>query len=330
MTEPPEPATPRPQARRRGGRAFVVALVVLAVLGVVAYLIRVPAQREWVRLHHAGAEASATAPPAPPVPATPPEVQAEIAGLQSRVASLETRVASLAKAQPSQATQPTAPPAPAPASAAPLAATDPVAMALATRMDAIGARQDRLDAQLISLLAEVKADEARLATAAAEAGSVAALSTRTATMARLQSAQSALAQGEPLGIIPGAPPALARFQNLPPPTETALRLQFPTLAAQARAQTVPEGSGAGFWHRIWTRIAGLVTIRRGDRVLLGSRQIGLIDAAQTALDAGDLAGAVRALGGLTGPQAAVLAPWRDQAQELLDARAALAKLVGQA
>ena len=41
------------------------------------------------------------------------------------------------------------------------------------------------------------------------------------------------------------------------------------------------------------------------------------------LDAGDLPGAVTTLDGLTGAAAAAMAPWRAQAQSLLDARSAL-------
>ena len=69
-----------------------------------------------------------------------------------------------------------------------------------------------------------------------------------------------------------------------------------------------------------------MTVREGTRVVLGDPVAGVLAQAQHSLDAGDLAGSVQALDGLAGPAAAAIKPWRDQAQSLLDARAALAKL----
>ena len=69
-----------------------------------------------------------------------------------------------------------------------------------------------------------------------------------------------------------------------------------------------------------------MTVREGTRVVLGDPVAGVLANAQHSLDAGDLAGAVHALDGLAGPAAAAVKPWRDQAQSLLDAHAALAKL----
>ncbi len=73
-----------------------------------------------------------------------------------------------------------------------------------------------------------------------------------------------------------------------------------------------------------------MTVRRGETVLVGSRAAGILEGARVALEAGDLAGAVRILGGLDGAAAAAVAGWRAEAQALLDARAALDKLASQA
>ena len=75
--------------------------------------------------------------------------------------------------------------------------------------------------------------------------------------------------------------------------------------------------------RLWARTQALVTVREGDRVIVGDPASGVLATAQARLDAGDLAGAVAALHRLSGPAAAAIAPWRDQAQAVLAARAAL-------
>ena len=78
------------------------------------------------------------------------------------------------------------------------------------------------------------------------------------------------------------------------------------------------------------RAESLVTVRRGDNVLVGDPASGVIARARTALDAGDLAGAVTVLSTLSGPPAQAMAPWLGQAKALLEARAALAALAARA
>ena len=78
--------------------------------------------------------------------------------------------------------------------------------------------------------------------------------------------------------------------------------------------------------RMWGRMQSLVTVRQGDRVLVGDAVTGILEHARTQLDAGDVAGAVGTLDQLAGPAAAAMAPWRQQAQSLLDARAAMLAL----
>jgi hypothetical protein len=77
---------------------------------------------------------------------------------------------------------------------------------------------------------------------------------------------------------------------------------------------------------MWRRAQSLVTVRQGDKVLVGAPAAVTLNAARARLDAGDLAGAVAALGGLDGPAAKAMAGWRSDAQALVDARAALAAL----
>ena len=226
----------------------------------------------------------------PPVPA-PPAAQADvfapqIDALRQRVANLEQQVATLA-ARPDR---------PGP-SAAP--ATDASATALAARMD--------------DLTSRLRGDEARIEATAAHA----------ARTARLQAAAVALAGGQPIGDIPGAPAALARFRTDPPPTEAQLRRSFPDAA---RLATRPETADLGVWQAMRARLAGMITVRRGTHLILGSPATRSLETAQLALDAGDLPGAVSALNALDPPAAAAIAAWRAQAQALLDARAALGAL----
>ncbi len=149
---------------------------------------------------------------------------------------------------------------------------------------------------------------------------------RAARIARLQVAGSALAAGQPLGEIPGAPPALSRYVLDKPPTEASLRLSFANAAAAAAAASQPVTQGQPLSERMWTRISRLVTVRAGDHVLVGAPAAVVLADAQRRLDAGDLPGAVAALAGLDAPAAAAMAGWRGQAQALLDAQTALGGL----
>ncbi len=160
--------------------------------------------------------------------------------------------------------------------------------------------------------------------AVTKAGSaIATLADREARTARLQMANVALQSGKPLGDIPGAPPALAQFATKPPPTEAALRLSFDAAANSAHEAGQPAKETTPFLTRLWDRAQSGVTVREGDRIIVGDAVSGVLEHARHLLDAGDLPGAVAALDGLAGPAAAAMAPWRAQAQSLLDARAAL-------
>lgn len=153
-----------------------------------------------------------------------------------------------------------------------------------------------------------------------------AISTGAARAARLQAASAALDSGRPLGDIPGAPPALARFSTARPPTEASLRLSFPAAAGAAERASDPSTAGLTLPWRMWQQVQTLLTIRQGDKILIGAPATSVLAQAQARLDAGDLAGAVATLDQLDAAAAKAMADWRDQAQSLLDARAALAGL----
>jgi hypothetical protein len=206
--------------------------------------------------------------------------------------------------------------------------------ALAGRIDGIAARQDQLGtreqqdtdktaSQLAALGTQVAALATQVTAANRTGSEISELADRQTKAARLQSAAVALAAGRPLGDIAGAPPALARFATKPPPTEASLRLSFDAAAQDARRAGQPSPATTPFLQRVWDRAQASVTIRQGDRIVVGDSLSGIIETARRHLDAGDVAGAVSALDGLAGPAAAAMAPWRADAQALLDARAAL-------
>ena len=159
------------------------------------------------------------------------------------------------------------------------------------------------------------------------AGQLGGVAERAQRISRTQIAAAALEAGQKLGEIPGAPPALARFAFNAPPTEAGLRLSFSTAAEAAQNASQPGAmEGQPFASRLWTRAQQSLSVRQGDRVVLGDPVAGLLAHARQALEAGDLSGAVSTLDGLTGPAAAAMADWIGQARALLDARSALATM----
>jgi hypothetical protein len=143
---------------------------------------------------------------------------------------------------------------------------------------------------------------------------------------KLQAAQAALLAGQPLGEIPGAPPALTRFATVAPPTDAALRGAFPPGVAAARAASRPDLDRESFFQRMASRLQQSVTVRQGDHVLVGDPAAGILAHAQTDVDNDDLKGAVGVLSGLNGGAAAAVEPWVTQVEQLLAARDALAAL----
>jgi Mitochondrial inner membrane protein len=162
----------------------------------------------------------------------------------------------------------------------------------------------------------------------AKGASVAETADRAARLARVSGAELALAEGRPLGAIPDAPAALNRFATSAPPTEAALRLAFPAAERAAIGASVPDTEGKPFLGRVLARLqdVNLITIKEGDRVVVGNVTADVLHRARALLEAGDLAGAVRGVASLKGPPAATMAAWLDDANALLAAREALATL----
>lgn len=183
----------------------------------------------------------------------------------------------------------------------------------------IAALENRDRGEEGSLARRLDADEARLAALEKTAGHA----------AQVQAARIALDAGQKLGVIPGAPPALARFASENPPTEAQLRLAFPQAERAALAASRPDTEGKPLLARMWARAQDLVTIRQGDRVIVGDPTAGALARARSALEAGDLQGAAAAVSSLTGPPSQAMAGWLAQARALLDARAAFAAWAAQ-
>jgi hypothetical protein len=184
---------------------------------------------------------------------------------------------------------------------------------LRQQIAATTARLDTLEQQIAATrTASAKSDQA--ATEAADRA------------ARLDAATLALDAGKPLGPLPDAPPILQRFATQPPPTEASLRLSFESAAKAAQAASDAAAGSTDLAQRMWDRVQTLVTVRRGDKVLVGNPASVVLADARRYLVAGDLADAVRALDRLDPKAAAAMAPWRAQAEDLLKARAAMASL----
>jgi hypothetical protein len=182
-----------------------------------------------------------------------------------------------------------------------------------------------LEARIAALEARPAAGPAPPPAAPPDLGPIEARLAAAERLAHIIAASQALEAGQPLGTLPGAPPALARFATAAPPTIASLRAAFPEAAAAARAASHTPAA-TGWADRLGQGLAGLVTLRRGNTVLIGTEATASLAAAQARLEAGDLQGAVNALATLDPAAASAIAPWREQAQSLLDARAALAAM----
>ncbi len=205
---------------------------------------------------------------------------------------------------------------------------------LAARVNALSGRVDALaqrDQGAINDLGQrLAADEARLGAQEHATAQMAATAQRAAVLARIQVAQAALAAGQPLGDLPNAPAAVARFATDRPPTEASLRLAYPAAERAALAASRPDVDDKPFLARALAHAEDLVTVRQGDRVLVGDPAAGVLARARSAVDAGDLAGAVAAVSTLSGPAAAAMSAWVAEAKALLAARAGLADMAAHA
>ena len=168
----------------------------------------------------------------------------------------------------------------------------------------------------------LEAAQARIAGIEARTNRVQAIA---ALRARLDAGQ---ALGPALAPFPNPPATLSRFAAASPPTEAALRLAFEDAARAARAASEPAREGQSILESASARLAGLITIRRGETIIWGDEAAAALEAARRALEAGDLQGALGRLSPLPPSARAALGAWEAEAQALLAARAAIITLVG--
>lgn len=115
------------------------------------------------------------------------------------------------------------------------------------------------------------------------------------------------------------PPAeLARFAAAVPPTEASLRQRFEDAVRAARAASAPADALG--------RLGSVLTIRRGDAVVFGDAAEAVIERARRALEAGEIEAALAQIATLPEANRAAMQPWVQEAQSLVDARAALRRL----
>jgi hypothetical protein len=170
---------------------------------------------------------------------------------------------------------------------------------------------------------EVENNTSRLDAIEKAAGGTEAIAKRLDRIARIQAASLALGNGQPLGDLPDAPPALARYATAAPPTIAHLRLMFPKLERAALEVSQSSVTSGPFIDRIWERAQGLVTVRRGDEVVIGDESALRLTHASAALEAGDLVAAVHETSQLDPKPLHALGDWLAEAKALIDARAAL-------
>ncbi|MGD0103410.1 MAG: hypothetical protein ABSC06_05160 [Rhodopila sp.] len=204
---------------------------------------------------------------------------------------------------------------------------------LASRLDTLSGRIESLAGRdqtgLDTAKQQLDAIANRIASVESSAGSLDAVTKRMNRIAKLQQASFALAAGQPIGDIPGAPEPLARYAHVAPPTLEQLRLRFSRDEQAALGAIQPDDSNAPFIGRVLDKAQGLITIRRGDDVVVGNTAAIILSHAHAALDVDDVAGAVNAVESLTGQPAQAMANWLADAKALLAARAALANMANQ-
>lgn len=193
----------------------------------------------------------------------------------------------------------------------------------------LGMKFAALSAQVSAIQSQVASDHGALSMLQANNTDLTRLSARIEVLNRLESVRMALDEGQPLGDIPNAPPALAKFADVAPPTQAALQLAFPQAARAAADASVAKAQNGSFWSGVLARFENLITISNGAKVIVGAPAAAILNQAKDLLDAGDLNGALTVLDGLSPSTQAAMGDWLNQARNLAAARAAIIGLAGQ-
>ena len=205
---------------------------------------------------------------------------------------------------------------------------------LASRVDVLSGRIESLSGRdqtgRDATKQQLDALASRVAAVASNANDLEAVTKRLDNIARLQQVAFAFAAGQPIGDLPNAPEALSRYSHAAPPTEAQLRLRFPRDQQAALVAKQQDSGDTPLVDRMWDRAQGLITVRRGDNILVGDPSATILNHARAALDAGDIAGAASIVKSLKGPPAQAMADWLKDATALLNARSALADMADKA
>ncbi len=205
---------------------------------------------------------------------------------------------------------------------------------IATRIDETGGRIASLanttQSSLDGLKQQLDAANAKVAALQEANASVTTAAARVDRLIRIQVASIALANGRPIGALPGAPPALARFTDKPPPTEAQLRLSFAQVQRAALAASKVDTTERPFIERALGKAEELMTIRRGSDVVVGNSTAAALGQADAAVQAGDFPAALKAMDQLDPSAQKAAADWVAQVKSMLDARAALADMAAHA
>ncbi|WP_342239891.1 uroporphyrinogen-III synthase [Inquilinus sp. OTU3971] len=279
-------------------------------------------------------------------PLDPAAIEKGRADLAARVDTIQQKLDQLAGTAPQQAQQPPAQPA-APAPAAPAPAPEAVA-ALEARVAALESAQAAVKTLGDTVATLSSGSQANGSTLAALQQQVDAVK---ATVERLRNSdtgaqalslaagqlRSALDTGAPLdetlallrGLAQNDPGLANAVSALEPaakgvPSRAALATGFVQAAEAARKADQPE---SGDWvDRSLSVVQDLVTVRPAPGEVEGTDTNAVLARAEGRLQRGDLAGAVEAVEGLSGPAASAMAPWRGQAEARLSAESALQSL----
>ena len=246
-----------------------------------------------------------------------PQPDDQLAGVNARLAAIERRLDAIPSLDDRIAAIERSP---APDASAALAPVEDQLQRLSARLDAIEARLS----QLIKDQA-TRGDSAQrvLIVALADLGN--AISTSRPFAAQLASV-AALGQSRPGWAAALRPLEGAAKSGIPSTAVLAQRFSDETAAAILRSAAASPSPDSGLGDAVLAKLRALVVIRRTDGSAAASSVDGAVGAAEAALGKGDLAGAVAALGGLTGAAADVASSWLQQAQQRLKAEETIATL----
>ena len=238
-------------------------------------------------------------------------VNARLAAIERRldaISSLDDRIAALERS-------------PAPDASAALVPIEDHLQRLSARLDAIETRLTQLSKDQAT-----RGDSAQrvLIVALADLGN--AIATSRPFTAQLASVE-ALGQSRPGWAAALRPLEGAAKNGIPSTAVLAQRFSDEVATAILRAEAVSPSAQESIGDAVLAKLRALVVIRRTDGSSGDARSAdGAVSAAEAALGKGDLAGAVGALGKLTGAPADAASPWLQQAQERLKAEETIATL----